>query len=141
VNPDRLVGLTTINLSNVDAAGLSDRDIIVHVLENGGTHDHIVVKLWLSRTMGRFMLQKARIPMTQICRLSRALYTENASLTPFGYQETIGRMLVLHNARPPGTRLDGGADLPEHERSRLREAHRKRRDERHKGDTGMFFYK
>jgi hypothetical protein len=87
------------------------------------------------------MLQKARIPMTQICRLSRALYTENASLTPIGYQETIGRMLVLHNARPPGTRLDGGADLPEHERSRLREAHRKRRDERHKGDTGMFFYK
>ena len=42
----------TINLSNVDAAGLSDRDIIVHVLENivhvlenGGTHDHIVGKL------------------------------------------------------------------------------------------------
>jgi hypothetical protein len=36
--------------------------------------------------------------------------------------ETIGRMLVLHNARPPGTRLDRGADLPEHERSPLREA-------------------
>jgi hypothetical protein len=48
-------------------------------------------------------------------------------------------MLVLHNARPPGTRLDGGADLPEHERSRLREAHRKRRDERHKVTPECFF--
>jgi hypothetical protein len=43
--------------------------------------------------------------------------------------ETIGRMLMLHDAQPPGTQVDRGADLPEHERSRLREAYGKRRDE------------